>query len=170
MYLDRQSYTVFWPYMICRPNTKTKISRTSTHTRSVFFFLHVAIRNSLRSNNIIAQNATPCGNLKQPWYFCCHCCCSRAGVEIPADNRSRPHLFEKAFLPTNASGRKEEAASVLADTRSLNCLTPRIDNNFQTPFWGAVLSAFICRRVYECVRTSLDCRILGARYRLCRCP
>ena len=54
MYLDRQRYTVFWPYTICRPNTKTKISRTTTHThphrRSVFFFLHVAIRNSLRSN------------------------------------------------------------------------------------------------------------------------
>ena len=50
MYLDRQRYTVFWPYTICRPNTNTKINRTSTHTRSVFFFLHVAIRNSLRSN------------------------------------------------------------------------------------------------------------------------
>ena len=52
MYLDRQRYTVFWPYTICRPNTKTKINRTSgqTHTQSVFFFLHVAIRNSLRSN------------------------------------------------------------------------------------------------------------------------
>ena len=35
-------------------HTKTKISRTSghTHKRSVFFFLHVAIRNSLRSNNL----------------------------------------------------------------------------------------------------------------------
>ena len=33
-------------------HTKTKINRTSgqTHKRSVFFFLHVAIRNSLRSN------------------------------------------------------------------------------------------------------------------------
>ena len=33
-------------------HTKTKISRTSTqtHRRSVFFFLYVAIRNSLRSN------------------------------------------------------------------------------------------------------------------------
>ena len=41
---------MFWPYTICRPNTNTKINRTSTHTRSVFFFLHVAIRNSLRSN------------------------------------------------------------------------------------------------------------------------
>ena len=53
MYLDRQRYTVFWPYTICRPHTKTKISRTSGQTdrRSVFFFLHVAIRNSLRSNN-----------------------------------------------------------------------------------------------------------------------
>ena len=54
MYLDRQRYTVFWPYTICRPNTKTKINRTSgqTHTQTVsFFFLHVAIRNSLRSNN-----------------------------------------------------------------------------------------------------------------------
>ena len=57
MYLDSQRYTVFWPYTICRPNTKTKISRKTTHThthphrRSVFFFLHVAIRNSLRSNN-----------------------------------------------------------------------------------------------------------------------
>ena len=39
IYLDRQRYTVFWPYTICRPNTKTKISRTSlqTHRRSVFF-------------------------------------------------------------------------------------------------------------------------------------
>ena len=45
---------MFRPYTICRPNTKTKISRTSrqTHRRSVFFFLHVAIRNSLRSNNV----------------------------------------------------------------------------------------------------------------------
>ena len=52
MYLDRQRYTVFWPYTICRPNTKTKINRTSgqTHRLSVIFFLHVAIRNSLRSN------------------------------------------------------------------------------------------------------------------------
>ena len=39
-----------------RPNTKTKINRTSGQTdkRSVFFFLHVAIRNSLRSNNSTA--------------------------------------------------------------------------------------------------------------------
>ena len=37
-----------------RPNTKTKINRTSGQTdkRSVFFFLHVAIRNSRRSNNM----------------------------------------------------------------------------------------------------------------------
>ena len=49
--LDRQRYTVFWPHTICRPNTKTKINRTSGQTQSVFFFLHVAIRNSLRSNN-----------------------------------------------------------------------------------------------------------------------
>ena len=53
MYLDRQRYTVFCPYTICRPNTKIKINRTSGQTDrlSVFFFLHVAIRNSLRSNN-----------------------------------------------------------------------------------------------------------------------
>ena len=42
MYLDRQRYTVFWPYTICRPNTKTKISRTTTHTHihtdGQFFF------------------------------------------------------------------------------------------------------------------------------------
>ena len=51
MYLDRQRYTMFWPCSICRPNTKTKISRTSGHTDGqFFFFLDVAIRNSLRSN------------------------------------------------------------------------------------------------------------------------
>ena len=43
MYLDRQRYTVSWPYTICRPNTKTKISRTRghttrRHTRTDFFF------------------------------------------------------------------------------------------------------------------------------------
>ena len=40
MYLDRQRYTVFWPYTICRPNTKTKRSRTRVHacTRADFFF------------------------------------------------------------------------------------------------------------------------------------
>ena len=43
MFLDRQRYTVFWPYTICRPNTKTKISRTRghtthRHTRTDFFF------------------------------------------------------------------------------------------------------------------------------------
>ena len=53
MYVDRQRYTVFWPYTVCRPNTKTKISRTSGHRRSVFFFLDVAIRNSLRSNKTL---------------------------------------------------------------------------------------------------------------------
>ena len=43
-------------YPILKPrqffHAKTKISRTSTrtHRRTVFFFLHVAIRNSLRSN------------------------------------------------------------------------------------------------------------------------
>ena len=54
MYLDRQRYTVFWLYTICRPNNKTKINRTyrHPHRRSVFYFLHVAIRNSLRSYNI----------------------------------------------------------------------------------------------------------------------
>ena len=31
MYVDRHGYTVFWPYTVCRPNTKTKISRTHTH-------------------------------------------------------------------------------------------------------------------------------------------
>ena len=36
MYLDSQRYTVFWPYTVCRPNTKNKISRT--HTRTDFFF------------------------------------------------------------------------------------------------------------------------------------
>ena len=53
-YVFRQRYTVFWPYTICRPNTETKINRTSgqTDTQSVFFFSHIAIRNSLRSNNI----------------------------------------------------------------------------------------------------------------------
>ena len=55
MYLDRQRYTVFWPYTICRPNTKTKrlAEHPHTHTQTVsFFFLHVAIRNSLRSKYI----------------------------------------------------------------------------------------------------------------------
>ena len=54
----RQRYTVFWPYTICQPNTKTKINRTyrHLHKRSVFFFLHVAIRNSLRSNNFPLRN------------------------------------------------------------------------------------------------------------------
>ena len=57
MYLDRQRYTVFWPYTICRPNTKTKRSRTrvhacTRHTRRLFFW-DVSIRNSLRSNNIV---------------------------------------------------------------------------------------------------------------------
>ena len=49
---------MFWPYTICRPNTKTKINRTSgqTDTQTVsFFFLHVAIRNSLRSNKIVNE-------------------------------------------------------------------------------------------------------------------
>ena len=32
MYLDRQRYTVIWPYTVCRRNTKTKISRTHTRT------------------------------------------------------------------------------------------------------------------------------------------
>ena len=49
MYLDRQRYTVFWPYTVCRPHTKTKITRTHAHTRRLFFW-DVAIRNSLRSN------------------------------------------------------------------------------------------------------------------------
>ena len=49
MYLDRQRYTVFWPYTICRPNTKTKRSRTRGHACR-FFFWDVSIRNSLRSN------------------------------------------------------------------------------------------------------------------------
>ena len=43
MYLDRQRYTVFWPYVICRPNTKTKISRTRvpacTQAHAQTFFL-----------------------------------------------------------------------------------------------------------------------------------
>ena len=60
MYLDRRRYTVFWPYTICRPNTKTKINRTyrHPHRRSVFFFLHVAIGNSLRSNNFFGTSKT----------------------------------------------------------------------------------------------------------------
>ena len=49
MYLDRQRYTVFWPYTICRPNTKTKRSRTRGHACRLFFW-DVSIRNSLRSN------------------------------------------------------------------------------------------------------------------------
>ena len=65
MYLDRQRYTVFWPYTICRPNTKTKISRTSTqtHKRSVFFSLDVAIRNSIRSNKINQEVSCPPGDV-----------------------------------------------------------------------------------------------------------
>ena len=51
MYLDRQRYTVFWPYTVCRPHTKTNITRTHAHTRRVFFG-DVASRNSLRSNKI----------------------------------------------------------------------------------------------------------------------
>ena len=58
MYLDRRRYTVLWPFKISRPNTrtkaifhtKTKILCVQTSGRSGFFFLHVAIRNSLRSN------------------------------------------------------------------------------------------------------------------------
>ena len=57
MYLDRQRYTVFWPYTICRPNTKTKISRTRVHActqaHGQTFFLDVSIRNSLRSNKLL---------------------------------------------------------------------------------------------------------------------
>ena len=34
MYVDWHRYTVFWPYTVCLPNTKTKMSRTHTH----FFF------------------------------------------------------------------------------------------------------------------------------------
>ena len=51
MYVDRHRYTVFWPYTVCRPNTKTKISRTHTHGQ--IFFWDVTIRNSLRSNNYV---------------------------------------------------------------------------------------------------------------------
>ena len=62
MYLDRQRYTVFWSYTICRPNTKTNIltEHQDRHTHCQFFFLHVAIRNSLRSNYVsyrLHQNA-----------------------------------------------------------------------------------------------------------------
>ena len=72
MYLDRQRYTVFWPYTICRPNTKTKISRTTTHThrhrRSVFFFLHAAIRNSLRSNKSVpVARGNVVSNKQEDW-------------------------------------------------------------------------------------------------------
>ena len=35
MYVDRHRYTVFCPYTVCRPNTKSKISRT--HTRTYIF-------------------------------------------------------------------------------------------------------------------------------------
>ena len=49
MYLDKQRYTVFRPYTVCRPNTKTNISRTHTDAH-IFVFGDVAIRNSLRSN------------------------------------------------------------------------------------------------------------------------
>ena len=44
-------------------HTKTKICRTSghTHRRSVFFFLHVAIRNSLRSNKTREKGTCPIG-------------------------------------------------------------------------------------------------------------
>ena len=49
MYLDRQRYTVIWPYTVCQRNTKTKISRTHTHADG-FFWGDVSIRNLLRSN------------------------------------------------------------------------------------------------------------------------
>ena len=66
--LDRERYTVFWPYTICRPNTKTKrlAEHPHTHKLSVFFFLHVAIRNSLRSNNKSMPAST--SRIKSP--FC----------------------------------------------------------------------------------------------------
>ena len=68
LYLDRERYTVFWLYTICRPNTKTKRLAEHPHTRklSVFFFLHVAIRNSLRSNNKSMPAST--SRIKSP--FC----------------------------------------------------------------------------------------------------
>ena len=36
VYVGRHRYTVFWPYTVCRPKTKTKISRTHTRTDFVF--------------------------------------------------------------------------------------------------------------------------------------
>ena len=38
VYVGRQRYTVFWPYTVCRRNTKTKISRTHTDTHTDGFF------------------------------------------------------------------------------------------------------------------------------------
>ena len=38
MYLDRQRYTVFWPYTVCRPHTKTNIIRT--HAQTFLFAMH----------------------------------------------------------------------------------------------------------------------------------
>ena len=105
MYLDRQRYTVFWPYTICRPNTKTKISRTTTHThphrRSVFFFLHVAIRNSLRSNN--NKNGTfrrNVGFVEASWsqYRCCQ------NVELSTGNRDSTSI--KSVVPRHLLGRR----------------------------------------------------------------
>ena len=36
VYVGRQRYTVIWPYTVCRRDTKTKISRTRTHTWTDF--------------------------------------------------------------------------------------------------------------------------------------
>ena len=100
MNLDRQRYTVFCPYTICRPNTKTKRlavhphTHTHPHRRSVFFFSHVAIRNSLRSNKTFRNGTskTPTGGVfrsAQQWFprelrvvrthSCRYCALSRLG-------------------------------------------------------------------------------------------
>ena len=89
MYLDRQRYTVFWPYTICRPNTKTKISRTSGQTdrRSVFFFLDVAIRNSLRSNKNPMDYYSYC--LKQLLLAVQHICALRQRVRSVCQSQQK---------------------------------------------------------------------------------
>ena len=52
MYLDRQRYTVFWPYTICRPNTKTKRSRTRGHACRLFFGMYQLETRFARINNL----------------------------------------------------------------------------------------------------------------------
>ena len=88
-YVFRQRYTVFWPYTICRPNTKTKISRTSGQTdrRSVFFFLDVAIRNSLRSNKNPMDYYSYC--LKQLLLAVQHICALRQRVRSVCQSQQK---------------------------------------------------------------------------------